>query len=239
MKREGLKLTQPAIFVACTNLSLSRFQICIYNIYGSSCSYFCLCICEWYYRLLLPHLTPWKRATSCFQLAVKCSSGIILQKECVKEQMLTEVCIVPGTASENKYKMPHHEFWLSHNLYRLDQLTGFPRTWVGITSVTSTFHRQWKVPMKIQATLLFYKGDLILTSKTTMVPKWASSVLMHSMESKVVLTLATQQKLEKKETRPAVLKEVVHCWPTEWSVDHQFPYPTWRLHYCLEQLQER
>lgn len=43
----------------------------------------------------------------------------------------------------------------------------------------------------------------------------ASFVLMHIMESKIVLTLATQQKLEKKETRPAVLKEVVHCWPTE------------------------
>lgn len=50
---------------------------------------------------------------------------------------------------------------------------------------------------------------------------------------------ATEQKREEKKTRPAVLKEAVRCWPTKWSVDHQFPYPTWRLHYCLEQLQER
>lgn len=48
--------------------------------------------------------------------------------------MLTEECIAPGTASKNKYKMPHHEFWLSHNLYKLDQLTGFLRTWVHVTS---------------------------------------------------------------------------------------------------------
>lgn len=49
--------------------------------------------------------------------------------------------------------------------------------------------------MKSQVPLLFYKGDLILTSKTVTVPKTnprSSSVLMHSMESKVVLTLATQ-----------------------------------------------
>lgn len=45
-----------------------------------------------------------------------------------KRADVTEVCIAPETASKNKYKMPHHEFQLSDNLYRLDQLTGFLRT---------------------------------------------------------------------------------------------------------------
>lgn len=48
--------------------------------------------------------------------------------------MFIEACTAPGTASKNKYKIPHHEFWLFHNLYKLNQLTGFLRTWLGITS---------------------------------------------------------------------------------------------------------
>lgn len=96
-------------------------------------------------------------------------------------------------------------------------------------SVTSTFHRQQKIPVKVQVTLLFYKGNLILTQNNygaKINPRASSgaklpwpwkhiTVLMHSMEPEIVLALATQLKLEKKETRPAVLKEEVHCWPTK------------------------
>lgn len=48
--------------------------------------------------------------------------------------MLTEVRTIPETASKSKYEMPQHEFWLCHNLYRLDQLMGFLRTWLDKTS---------------------------------------------------------------------------------------------------------
>lgn len=48
--------------------------------------------------------------------------------------MLIEVCTNPETTSKSKYKMPYHEFCLCHNHYRLDQLTGFLRTWLAIAS---------------------------------------------------------------------------------------------------------
>lgn len=83
--------------------------------------------------------------------------------------------------------------------------------------------------MKIQVTLLFYKGDLILTAKqlwcqnkyqgkllVQLARPWRQvTILMHSTESEVVLAPATEQKWEEKKTRPAVLKEAVRCWPTK------------------------
>jgi len=43
----------------------------------------------------------------------------------VKEQVLTEVRTIPETTNKSKYQMLCHEFWLCHNLYRLDRLTAF------------------------------------------------------------------------------------------------------------------
>lgn len=53
--------------------------------------------------------------------------------------MLTEVCTIPETASKSKYKMPHDEFWLCPNLYRLDQLTAFLRAWLDIATECYTY----------------------------------------------------------------------------------------------------